>query len=98
MYSVHHITNDVRMIELPVSASLRYRFNRFDNKTRIKFKKEGSKLVAFVRGKIVVYKKPRATQYHYQLMQANRGALSRGECGADADRLLENMLECVEVI
>jgi hypothetical protein len=96
-YTVEGST-DIRLVTLLHSASHRYKFYSFDTSQRIKFKKNGARLYALVQGKVVVKKTPHTNHFNFALMQANRGALSRGEKGADSERILENMLECVEVI
>ena len=88
----------LRIITMPKLDGMRFRFYKYDTKERIKFTTIGAKLQAVVNGKIVAYKKPNSNNFHFELMQANRGALSRGEGGADSERILENMLECVEII
>lgn len=89
---------ELRIITMPKVDGMRFRFYKYDSKERVKFTIIGAKLQAIVQGKIIAYKKPNVNHFHFELMQANRGALSRGEGGADSERILENMLECVEII
>lgn len=97
MYTIDR-AGDLRIITIPKLDSMKYRFYKYNTKERIKFTTIGAKLQAVVSGKIVAYKKPHANNFHFELMQANRGALSRGEGGADSERILDNMLECIEII
>lgn len=96
MYSIQNI-GAVRMIELPQNDGLRFRFFKEDG-SKIKLKAEGSKLRAFVTGKIVVKKLPHTNTFHREYMRQNGLALYRGLQGCDTERLVENMLECVEIV
>ena len=64
----------------------------------VKFKASGSKALAIVGESVMVYKKPNAQQFHYELMKANGIALYRGMSSADSDLLLDNMLDYIETI
>jgi hypothetical protein len=97
MYSLLNVGGDVRRIEMHERDSLRFRFFN-ENKKRIRFKREGSKLVAFVKGKIAVYKKPHTNKFHREYMRQNGLALYRGLPGCDSEQLTDNMLEYIEVI
>ena len=99
MYSVHG-TGNRRVLVVPAAMAHRWRFVQVldGQPAAIKFKRAGAKLLAVVSDKVLVYRKPHASTFHYVLMQANRGALSRGEPGANSDRILDNMLEYIEAI
>ena len=98
-YKIHG-TGASRLLVLPMREAHRWRFMQVKDgqAVQVKFTQAGGRLLAVVSSKVLVYKKPHANAFHYEYMQANRGALSRGEPGADSDIILENMLEYMETI
>lgn len=98
-YNIHGTGAD-RLLVVPMIEAHRWRFMQVINgqAVRVKFTRAGKRLLAVVSSKVLVYKKPHANAFHYEYMQANRGALSRGEQGADSERILDNMLEYIEAI
>ena len=98
-YEIHG-TGANRLLVVPMVAAHRWRFMQVKDgqAVRVKFTRAGKRLLAVVSDTVLVYKKPHANAFHYEYMQANRGALSRGEPGADPDRILDNMLEYIEAI
>lgn len=92
---------DSGILSIYANASHRYKFWQIDsegNKAPISFKRAGSKLMAAVVGDIAVYKKPNPNEFHREYMRENGLAMYRGLAGCDHDRLVENMLEYVEII
>ena len=98
-YKIHG-TGASRLLVMPTKEVHRWRFMQVKDgqAVRVKFTQAGGRLLAVVSDTVLVYKKPHANAFHYEYMQANRGALSRGEPGADSERILDNMLEYVETI
>ena len=98
-YEIHG-TGANRLLVVPMVAAHRWRFMQVKDgqAVRVRFIRAGGRLLAVISGTVLVYKKPHANAFHYEYMQANRGALSRGEPGADPDRILDNMLEYIEAI
>ena len=95
-----HGTGASRLLVVPMVAAHRWRFMQVKDgqAVRVKFTRAGGRLLAVVSSKVLVYKKPLVNAFHFEYMQANRGALSRGEPGADSERILDNMLEYIEAI
>lgn len=90
---------DDRILSVQATASHRYKFWQIidGNREEIHFKKIGSKIMGVVSSQVIVFEKPNAQQYHREYMQHNARAMW---CGMQAqpERLLENMLEYVEII
>lgn len=95
-YSVHG-SGDNRVLVVAGSSAHRFRFWQDAGSSIVQFKKSGGKLIASVTGKVMVYKKPNAHEFHRELMAANSRALWLG-LQSDPDRLVDNMLEYVETI
>lgn len=95
-YNIHG-TGASRLLVVPMREAHRWRFMQVKDEqaVRVKFTQAGKRLLAVVSDTVLVYKKPHANAFHYEYMQANRGALSRGEAGADSDIVLDNLLEYV---
>ena len=98
-YEIHGTGAD-RLLVMPTRDAHRWRFMQVKDgqAVRVTFMQAGKRLLAVVSDTVLVYKKPHANAFHYEYMQANRGALSRGEPGADSERILDNMLEYIEAI
>ena len=98
-YKVHG-AGASRLLVMPMMEAHRWRFMQVidGQAVRVKFTQAGKRLLAVVSDTVLVYKKPHANAFHYEYMQANRGALSRGEPGADSDMILDNMLEYMETL
>lgn len=94
-YSIHGVGAERVLM---VASNVSHRFKFLENNQAVKFRRSGGKLVAAVHNKIAVYKKPHSNTFHFEYMQANRSSLSRGEGGANSERILDNMLEYIETI
>lgn len=88
---------EIRELRLLASASHRFRFYSATTKKRIILEREGGRLTALVKGKIIVKKKPHANQFHFEYLRNNRLGLV-GWGSLDHDTLVENLLEYVGVI
>lgn len=97
-YTIHD-AGDSRILELDANASHRFRFKQLveGEWLPVKFKRAGSKLLAAVGDTVQVYKMPQAGQFHYEYMAQNARALWLA-VPMEHDRLVENMLEYVEII
>ena len=97
-YTVQGLS-DTRVLTLDVNASMRFKFKQLveNEYTPVKFKRVGSKLLAVVSDTVAVYKLPNAQAFHYEYMTQNARSLWLS-VPIEEDRLLENMLEFVEVI
>jgi hypothetical protein len=87
----------IRQLVLRASSAHRFRFYSATTKKRIILEREGGRLTALVKGKIIVKKKPHANEFHFEFMRNNRLGLA-GWGSLDHDTLVENLLEYVEVI
>lgn len=74
-----------------------YRFWDSDGLRQVTFKQAGTRLIAAVNGKILVYKKPHSANFHKEYMLANSRAYWLG-LQADPDMIIDNMLEYVETL
>lgn len=97
-YTVQGIENN-RVLVVDVNASMRYKFKQLVDGEYIpvKLKRAGSKLIAVVSDTVAVYKLPNAQAFHYEFMVQNARSLWLA-VPLEHDRLVENMLEFVEVI
>lgn len=88
---------DERVLMVVASSAHRLRFWHLGGGEQVQFKRVGSKLIAAVKGAVMVYKLPNVHDFHREVMAANNRALWLG-LQSDTNRLVENMLEYVETI
>lgn len=86
-----------RVLIVEANSAQRFRFWHKDGAEQVCFRRIGSRLIAAVTGKVMVYKKPNAQQFHREYMAANSRALWLG-LQVDTDRLIDNMLEYEETL
>lgn len=97
-YSVSGVGDD-RLLIVQKSQMQRFRFMQLhDNvQTAIKFVCAGSKMIASVKGHVMVYKVPKVNEYHREYMRHNARAMWCG-MSSDPERVLNNMLEYHETL
>lgn len=95
MYTIEKL-NESRLLVVPANEQHRWKFYNPD-KTAVRFRRKDNKCYAIIGEQVLVYKKPNAHQFHKELMRENGLALYRGLPGCDSERLLENMLEFIEI-
>lgn len=90
---------DIRMISIPVNKMHMYRFFFYkDNvKTRVKFKRIGGYCYGYALNSVYVYTKPKAHEFHYEVMKHNARSLWLG-MKPDFERLQNNMLDFYEIV
>lgn len=98
VYTVHGV-GLTRVLELDANASHRYKFKQLldGDFIAVKFKRKGGKLLAVVSDTVQVFKLPNAQRFHYEYMTQNARSLWLS-VPLEHDRLVENMLEFVELI
>lgn len=99
---IHYTIHDVgtgRLLELNIHASHRFRFKQLVDGEwlPVKFKRAGAKLLAAVSDTVQVWAMPNAQQFHYEYMTQNARALWLS-VPMEHDRLVDNMLEYIEII
>lgn len=90
---------DNRILIVPQNKSHRFHFRQILNGriTDVKFRRYGSVIIAPVSDKVLVYTKPKAAEFHREVMKHNARGLWLGYI-PNFDRLEQNMLDFYEII